>query len=350
MYQESRPLDNPINWSFRIGRIRGIAIRVHVLFVLCAVVLVWSELPRADDPFAPSIPRALANGLGIYVILFAVVLLHEFGHCWGARRTGGAADEVLLWPLGGLAYTRPPHHWRAHLVTTVAGPTVNVLICAATSATLAVWCGSLAAVPWNPLHPFRPVGDMRYTEGQFWVAMVHGVSYFLLLVNLLPIFPFDGGRIVQAVLWRSRGHRASLEIATATGMVGAIAVGLFALFMEDADWILLGIAIFGYMTCWQTRRWVRETGGFGDAFGSEFIGGGFASDAEEVEPRPGPIARWRACRAERRRLAAEEDLRRQEEAVERVLRKVSQSGLESLTPAERRTLELETRRKRAERT
>lgn len=348
MYQDSRPLDNPINWSFRIGRIWGVNIRVHIVFVICAVLLIWSELPKADDPLAPSVTRALLNGLGIYVILFAIVLLHEFGHCWGARHVGGSAREILLWPLGGLAYTNPPNNWRAHLVTTVAGPSVNVIICAFTSAALALWCGSLGAVPWNPLHPFRPVGDIFYTEGQFWLAMVHGVSYFLLLVNLLPIFPFDGGRIMQALLWKSRGHRASMEIATGTGMVGAILVGLFALFMEEADWILFSIAIFGYMTCWQTRRWIRETGGYAeDGHGGDVFGGGYTFRGEDEEPKPGPIARWRAQRAEQRRQVEQAAQRRHEENVEEILRKVSQTGLASLTPSERRTLERETQRKRA---
>lgn len=350
MYPDTRPLDNPINWSFRIGRIWRINIRVHIVFVICALLLIWSELPQADDPLAPSVPRAMLNGLGTYVILFAIVLLHEFGHCWGARREGGSADEILLWPLGGLAYTNPPNHWRAHLVTTIAGPAVNVFICALTSAALALWCGSLLAVPWNPLHPFRPVGEMPYTEGQFWLASVHGVSYFLLIVNLLPIFPFDGGRIMQALLWKSRGHRASMEIATGTGMIGAIIVGLCAIFMKEADWILFSIAIFGYMTCWQTRRWIRETGGIdadGIGVSENVFGGGYTFRGAEEEKRPGPIARWRTRRAELRRKQEDEANRADAAAVEEILRKVSQSGLASLSPTERRTLERETLRKRA---
>ncbi|MCH7765652.1 MAG: M50 family metallopeptidase [Acidobacteria bacterium] len=55
-------------------------------------------------------------------ILFVVVLVHEFGHCFGARYTGGEADEILIWPLGGLAYASPPHNAKAHMITTVAGP------------------------------------------------------------------------------------------------------------------------------------------------------------------------------------------------------------------------------------
>jgi len=118
--------------------------------------------------------------------------------------------------------------------------------------------------------------------------------------------------------------------------------------MEEADWILFSIAIFGYMTCWQTRRWIRETGGYADdGHAGDVFGGGYTFRGEEEESKPGPIARWRAQRAEQRRQVEQAAQRRHEEDVEEILRKVSQTGLASLTPSERRTLERETQRKRA---
>ena len=348
MIPTERPLDNPINWSFRAGRVWGIDVRVHLTFVICAIVLLWMELPKPGSGQATFLGRAVVDAFGTYAILFAVVLLHEFGHCFGARYVGGDADEILLWPLGGLASVNPPHHPRAHAVTTIAGPMVNVILCAICSGVLAVWIGSLGAVPWNPLHPTSPVDESIVpTTGQLWVMRFYGMSYFILLVNMLPIFPFDGGRLVHAWLWPRKGYRAATEIATGTGMVGAIVVGLFGLFTEQS-WLLMMIAVFGYVTCWQTRRSIREHADSElEDLGYDFSGGYTSLQrGERRERRPGYWERRRT----RRTAARVEKLRRLREqhhqAVEEVLKKVSIAGMDSLTAKERRILEEETLRQR----
>ncbi len=344
-----RPLDNPINWSFRLGRMRGIDIRVHIAFVLCAVVLFWMELPPKELARDMSLIDVFGGALGTYALLFLVVLLHEFGHCWGARRTGGEADEILLWPLGGLANVNPPHDPRSNLITTLAGPSVNVILCAVCSAVLTVWVGTLGAVPWNPLHPMSPVDALVIpTASQEWVIRLFGVSYFLLLINLLPIFPFDGGRVLQAVLWSRKGYFAATEIATGVGMIGAIGVGLFALF-TDQSWLLIMIAAFGYLTCWQTRRINKEQGEFGAGeFGYDFSRGFTSLERTDTRPRrPGLIARRRAAKALRRAEQERAAQERHQQAVDDILRKVARSGLASLSPNEREVLEAETRRVRS---
>lgn len=342
-----RPLDNPINWSFRVGRLFAIDLRVHIAFVLCAVIMVWMEIPDKEAGTNWSLIDVLGRSLGTYAILFGIVLLHEFGHCFGARYTGGEADEILMWPLGGLASVNPPHTPKAHMITTVAGPMVNVIICAMCSVALTLWFGSLGAVPWNPLHPFTPISVTSFpTLGQIWLLRVYGLSYFLLLVNLLPVFPFDGGRIVQAWLWPKKGYRRSMEIATGTGMVGAILIALFGIFCNQA-WLILMIAGFGYLTCYQTRRMLREHGEVaGAGFGTFSEGYDFLGDHDEEERKPGFFERRCIRRAERK--AARERRKRidHEQAVEAVLRKVSESGLASLSPREKRILEEETQRQR----
>ena len=349
MGYKDRALDNPINWSFRAGRLFGIDIRIHILFVLCAVVMIWMELPDEDAATAPSLGSVLIDALGIYAILFFIVLVHEFGHCFGARFVGGEADEILLWPLGGLAFANPPHNARAHMITTVAGPAVNVIFCAICSAVLAVWFGTLGAVPWNPLHPMTPVDRsllLNASSAQIWVMRFYGVSYFLLLINLLPVFPFDGGRIVQAWLWPRKGYHESMLIATSTGMIGAVLIGLFGLFLEES-WLLLMIAVMGYLTCWRSRRMLRETGDVGGELGYDFSQGYTSLDRDDIrERRPGLLERRRMRKAAQK---AEREHKRREEhqrAVEKTLRKISESGVESLTPSERRILEEETERQR----
>jgi len=349
MFGTEKPLDNPINWSFRVGRLFGIDIRIHIAFVICAIVLVWMEMPDPDSVWKPPFSSILVHALGTYAMLFLIVLLHEFGHCFGARYTGGEADEILLWPLGGLAYTNPPHHPAAHMITTIAGPSVNVILCMICTVALVLWTGNLGSVPWNPLHPMRPVDpSILPTTGQLWLLRFFGISYLILLINLLPIFPFDGGRIVQAWLWPKKGYKASMMIATATGMVGAILVGLFSLFTEQS-WLLLMIALFGYLTCYQTRRMLKEEDDFAlSELGYDFSEGytSLSRHQEGAKRRPGF---WAQRRARKLAIKAEREREKRDQhdkTVEKILKKISESGMTSLTPREQRILEQETNRRR----
>ena len=343
-----KAFDNPINWSFKAGRLFGIDIRIHVIFILCVIVLLSME---ARDAKALNIPfsQVLIYALGTYGLLFLVVLLHEFGHCFGARHVGGEADEILIWPLGGLAMVSTPHNARAHMITTLAGPMVNVVICAIVSAVLVAKTGSLGAVPWNPLHPMTPVVLFHMSTLDIWLMRLFGVSYLLLLFNMMPVFPFDGGRVLQAWLWPRKGYVASMEIATVVGMGGAVAIGLFSLF-TDQGILLVGIAAFGYLQCWRMRRMLRETGTVDgietSEFGYDFSRGYSSLNDEDEERRPGFFEKRRIRRAIQRTERERQRRAALDTEVERILEKVSTEGLRALTPKERRTLETETQRKR----
>jgi stage IV sporulation protein FB len=347
----SRRLDNPVNWSFKAGRLFDIDIRVHLVFVLCAVWILSKEMVRARDLALP-FSAVLWDTLGTFGILFFIVLIHEFGHCWGARHTGGSAEEILMWPLGGLAMVSPPNRARAHLITAAAGPMVNVIFCAVSSVALVAWLGRPGGVPWNPLDPFWPVdATVSPTGGQMWLMRFFGLNYVLLLFNLLPVFPLDGGRILQAYLWPQKGYERSMEIATGVGMIGAIGLGLFGLFTGE-QLLLIAIAAFGYLSCWQTRRLLREGAlveDSGGEFGYDFSRGYSSLDRSFSEPERGPgyLARRRAKREAARKEAERQKQREHEAEIERILKKVSDHGLRSLTARERRLLEKETERKRA---
>ncbi len=348
-YRTDRPLDNPINWSFRVGRVFGITIKVHVLFVLAALVMIYLELPSASSGITVSAVKTVIHGLGSYIILFGLVLLHEFGHCAGARYSGGDADEILIWPLGGLAYTQPANNPASHMITTLAGPMVNVVFCALTSFILVLWTGSLGAVSWNPFHPFTPIDSYAIeTMGQMWVLRAFGISYMLLIFNMMPIFPFDGGRVLQAWLWPRRGYRDATLIATSVGMVGAIIIGVMGFFAPAAS-LLFCIGVFGYIECRNTRMRAMEQGEFDlDEFGYDFSRGydGLDEAHDRRNRKPGFFERWRAKKAaERARLERERE-EAHEQAVEDILMKVSARGLSSLTAKERSILEEETRRRR----
>ena len=285
------------------------------------------------------------TALGFYGLLFLLVLLHEFGHCYGCRRTGGEATEILLWPLGGLASVNPTPEPRAHMVTTLAGPAVNVVLGTLTAVVLVIWLGGLGAVPINPLSTL-PVDSSLWGEmntAQVWTARFFSLNYMLVLFNLLPIFPFDGGRVLQVALWPRKGYEQSLLIATGVGMAGAVALGLFGLF-SGASSLLLMLAVFGYFTCWQTRQQVRMGDpGLEASYGRSPYAESLGLDDESRRP-PGFFERRREAKAQRQAERAQQAELERREAVDAVLRKVSTHGIESLTPRERRTLEQETHR------
>jgi Zn-dependent protease len=335
-------LDNPINWSFKVGRLFGIDIRLHLLFVFGALVLLAAEIRDGLNWIA------LQYAVGQIVMLFAIVLAHEFGHCFGARLTGGEAREILMWPLGGLAYTSPPHTARANLITAAAGPLVNVLFLIFTAAIVLAWLGTPAALPLNPFKPFVTAAPVTSSLHD-WLVIFFTLNLILLLFNLAPVFPLDGGRILQCLLWPRRGYRDATNIASGIGMVGAIAFGVIGLFTREI--LLFAIAFFGYFTCWQQRQMLKA-GMFdaGNEFGYDFSQG-YTSLERGGQPAERKPSYWERRRARREAEKARREVQRREEhrrLVDEILEKVHRSGIASLTPKERRILEEETNRQRTQ--
>ena len=339
-WQGMRPtLDNPMTWSVTLGRFAGITVRVHVIFLLFIVIeLLRSATGDADrsDPFSHGLAMvAIAMGC-----LFIIVLLHEFGHCLACRKVGGSADEILMWPLGGLAYCRPPDHWKAHLITVLGGPMVNVVLCLLAGTMLGVITGQWweVAIP----NPFRLTSAVIHADGVsplllttlFWI---NALSFVLLLFNLLPIFPLDGGRIVQALLWPKMGYARSMRFAVRTGFFGAIALGVLGLVMSMTTLVI--IAVFGGITCYITSKQLKFT--------EEFMG--YESDdysASLYEKGPDDARPAKPSRRERQAQRKAQAERDEMEQVDHVLQKIAQSGIDSLTAAEKRLLRRTTRRKK----
>src|SRR5207249_11038418 len=117
---------------FPFGRLFGITIRIHVLVPFAAIALI---LRAACEENAP--PGAWIDALIVVSFLFFCILLHEFGHSFAARAVGGDSNEVLLWPLGGLANFEVPHTPRANFLIAATGPAVNHVL--ALLCVLALW-------------------------------------------------------------------------------------------------------------------------------------------------------------------------------------------------------------------
>jgi uncharacterized protein (TIGR03067 family) len=175
-----------------------------------------------------------------YLAVFGIVLMHEFGHVLACRQVGGLANRIVLWPLGGVALVQPPPRPGAFLWCIAAGPLVNVLLVPPT-----VGLALLAHFAhWGQAAP----DFARFLNA---LAIINGV---LLAFNLLPIYPLDGGQILQALLWFLVGRAHSLMVVTVLGIVGAVGLLLLALWV-GATWVSI-IAGFALLA---------SLGGFGQA-------------------------------------------------------------------------------------
>lgn len=242
--------------SLSLGHWFGIHVRVHASLLLLLAFNVLFSGARGGMGFQGALLSSVA--------LFGIVLLHEFGHAFAARSVGGEAKEILLWPLGGLAFVSTPKRWWPSFVASAGGPLVNVAICAVSGVLLMVMSGGQFRLPFNPLIIFGGqvlMNDASYVLlGSNFAAYIlwwiYLTSWTLLFFNLLPIFPLDGGRMLQELLWSKMGYFRSMSLACNIGMAGAVLMGLWGLF--GGSFLLIFLAFAGFMTCNQTKMNLRE--------------------------------------------------------------------------------------------
>ena len=217
------------NGSFHLFQAMGIHVFLH-----------WSWLPVAylllfDGAFGMSVTW----GTLTYIGLFVIVLLHEFGHALACRSVGGVANKIMLWPLGGMAFVNPPPRPGAVLWSIAAGPLVNVLLV------------PVLLVPW-----LFPVGtlDMENINGfSGFLFSLLVINVMLLLFNLLPIYPLDGGQMLQAILWFFIGRAQSLRVVSVLGMICAVPLGLIFMFVAK-NFMGVLVAIFIGWQAWSGFR------------------------------------------------------------------------------------------------
>jgi Zn-dependent protease len=283
-----------------------------------------------------AVPGAGWAIMAVTVVTFLSILLHEFGHVFAARGVGGDSDEIILWPLGGLAQCDLPPTPRAHLLTALAGPFVNLGLCVLTAAFLA---GQLIAPPVNLIttDPFFPPLE-NWSTGEratAWYMLLAGrifwVNWFLFLLNLLPAFPLDGGRALHAVLW-SRGDESAAAGSTAYVGFGVMLVMCVVSIFADSV-LLFGLALIVYMSC--RALIIRAETGVEEP-------GGFDGPADEPppprKPKPGWLQRWRQERAARLARQEQQDRENEERRLDEILAKVQERGRQALTPDEERFL------------
>lgn len=335
---------SPLNWvlngSVPLFTVFGIRVRAHAsLLIICLLILLIGFGSFGDST---------ATRVQTVTALFLVVLLHEFGHCFAARWTGGHADEILMTPLGGLAMTMARRRPWPTFVTVAGGPLVNVLICLICGAGLYFTVGVWPLGPWGfhrVVQNFRP-DLLAAAEYMFWI---YGISYGLLLFNLLPVFPLDGGQLLQSILWKPLGYYRSMIITLNVGLIGSVLMFMVGVpFIMSGGILLVIIAVSCFMNCLRTRAMMKAEGpwAFSDEdsfdYGTSAGYGAGGYPEPEKKRKPGWFAKARAGKAIKaiKQEAAEQD------QIDAILAKVSAQGMQSLTRWEKRTLRQATERQR----
>lgn len=212
-----------MKWSLKIGTLAGIELRIHVTFLL---LLGWVG---ATHWMTGRSAEAALNGVVFILALFGCVLLHELGHSLAARKYGIPTRDITLLPIGGLArLERMPEKPSQELWVALAGPAVNLAI----FAVLFVWL--------SITHEWAPLGQMHVASGPFLERLLIA-NVWLVLFNLIPAFPMDGGRVLRALLASRMEYVRATQIAAGIGQGLAFAFGLIGLFGNP---ILLFIALF----------------------------------------------------------------------------------------------------------
>lgn len=208
--------------SFRLFRLLGITVYLHWSWFLIFLV----ELQDRNGVY-----NSILWNIAETLCLFLIVLMHEFGHALACRSVGGKAEQIMLWPLGGVAFVAPPQRPGAVLWSIFAGPLVNILL---VPVTLAIFY-------------YAPTVGLHGDPYKF-IQAIFIINLSLLIFNMLPIYPLDGGQIVQSILWFFIGQAKSLMVAGVIGLIGAAGFVLLALAFHN--YFLILIAAFGAWRSW----------------------------------------------------------------------------------------------------
>lgn len=215
-----------MQWSFPIGRILGTEIRIHLTFFL---LLAWIGIAHLQSGGT----AAAIDGILFVIAVFACVVLHELGHALAARRYGIKTPKITLLPIGGVAQLeRMPEKPSEEIVVALAGPAVNLVIAAVLILVLgADMTQATVAEIENPAPGF--------------LARLAMVNVILVVFNLIPAFPMDGGRVLRALLAMRFSRVRATEIAARVGQFAAFLFGFLGL--VGGNPLLIFVAIFVYL-------------------------------------------------------------------------------------------------------
>ncbi len=225
-----------MKWSWKIGEFRGIGVYMHATFLILIGFIVVSHLSAGAG-----VTKTL-EGVGFILALFGCIVLHEFGHALMAARYGIKTRDITLLPIGGVArLERMPDEPLQELWVALAGPAVNVVIAAA----LFLWLQFTTV--WAPLE------QLNVTSGPFLQRLMF-VNILLVVFNMLPAFPMDGGRVLRALLATRLEYTRATHIAANVGQAMALVFGLIGFFYNP---LLMLIAFFVWIGAAQEASMVQ---------------------------------------------------------------------------------------------
>lgn len=305
--------ENPLAWGFTVFKVAGIRVRLHVLFIAYMLSELIFTLPGHHPGFVFVWPRLVA--------MLTLVLAHEFAHCIVCRKLGGQVDQIMLWPLGGLASCRIPDHWRAEFMVALAGPMIHILLFPLLAALLYVFTGTFESLAFNPM-TLGAHSAVTFADGTtaWWLILVesfYALNLVLLIFNLfIPMFPLDSSRAVMALLWKRSTQSKAMWHTVNIGLGAATLLGLIGIIFDDGK-MLLAIAIFGGIVCSIERRRLQ-----------------FLQHGDMIPGLSGAGEEWKQVA-----LVDEDDEEIvQQEELDRILTKISSSGIDSLSRKEKRML------------
>jgi stage IV sporulation protein FB len=319
--------DNLLFWSFPCGNWFMTRIRVSLIVPL----LIVCAMPKFGWKLA------LVGG----AIFLASLLIHELAHIFAVRLTGGVGNEVLIWPLGGLAFVQPAANFRSQFLTPAAGPMANLAVCGVTGTFCQVWKFPTIL---NPL--IFPLDPSLALEGN-WQAdvlkMAFWCTWILLWVNLLPVFPLDGIRMTLAVLKTRVDIESAVDSAIRISFVVSV-LAMLAGLLFDSSWVVF----FGSLVLVYTVfEWVqlRTSDTLDDSFMGYDFSQGYTSlerSARQDQPpgkrRKSWLESWREKRRTEKERRARVEVELAQQQLDAILEKVHQQGMNSLSDAERRQL------------
>ncbi|MBI2826289.1 MAG: site-2 protease family protein [Planctomycetia bacterium] len=233
-----------MRWSWKLGSVASIGIYVHWTFLL---VIGWIVMMRWTEGATAA---GVLESVVFVLAIFGCVVLHELGHALAAKHYGIRTRDITLLPIGGLArLERMPEEPIQEFWVALAGPAVNVLIAAVLLVFLLAAAGATAF-------------DVSSLEGAGFLVQLLAVNIFLVLFNMLPAFPMDGGRVLRAVIAHFSGdYVGATQVAASIGQVMAILFGIAGLFVLHNPFLIF-IALFVYLGAQEEAHMVEMRSAF----------------------------------------------------------------------------------------